>query len=382
MLWGLGAGVVGAGSGLLTQQLWQPLALYTFSTVAWMLRFVYPNVVSHPDGLILGTPSFSVNIAPACSGYEGIGLILAFLGVYLWIARRDLQFPRALLLLPLGAATIWLLNAARIAALIAIGSAGWTRVALGGFHSQAGWLSFNVVGLGLVAISLRASYFTTPGTEKDTSDPVAGTTAAYLLPFLLIVATSMITGAFSAGFDWPYPLRVLVAGAALWSFRHRYADLTWRWSWSGFGIGVAVFSVWVLLLPAAVLARDTWPAALSVAPSSWTVPWLICRVIGYVVTVPIAEELAFRGFLPRRLVRVDFQALPIAALRPLPWILSSLLFGALHGQYWLAGTIAGAAFGFALYRGRSLGNAALAHATTNALLAVYVFITGHWSAWS
>ena len=110
--------------------------------------------------------------------------------------------------------------------------------------------------------------------------------------------------------------------------------------------------------------------------------WLAIRVLGSVITAPLAEELAFRGFLPRRLMRADFYNLPVATFFWIPFLVSSLLFGALHGQFWLAGTIAGMLFGVALYCGQGLGDAVQAHATTNGLMVLYVFATGHWSAWS
>ena len=65
-----------------------------------------------------------------------------------------------------------------------------------------------------------------------------------------------------------------------------------------------------------------------------------------------------------------------------PWLVSSVVFGALHGSRWLAGTIAGLLFGLALYRRRSLGDAVQAHATTNLLLVLYACATGRWSVWS
>ena len=107
--------VLGSGawlSGFLTEALWPPLARYTFTVVEALLGLAYPNVVSNPSKLILGTPAFKVAIAPECSGYEGIGLLMAFLGIYFWLFRRELRFPGALLLLPLGAVTIWMVNAA------------------------------------------------------------------------------------------------------------------------------------------------------------------------------------------------------------------------------------------------------------------------------
>lgn len=60
---------------------------------------------------------------------------------------------------------------------------------------------------------------------------------------------------------------------------------------------------------------------------------------------------------------------------------ASLLFGLLH-ERWLAGTLAGMAYCLAqYYRGR-IGDAILAHATTNAAIAAYVLSTGSWSLWS
>jgi len=58
---------------------------------------------------------------------------------------------------------------------------------------------------------------------------------------------------------------------------------------------------------------------------------------------------------------------------------SSAVFGAFHGRFWFAGVIAGMAFAVALYRRGVLGDAVQAHATTNGLIALYAFTTGHWS---
>ena len=68
--------------------------------------------------------------------------------------------------------------------------------------------------------------------------------------------------------------------------------------------------------------------------------WLFVRALGYVILTPIAEELAFRGFLTRRLMRVAFQNVPLGTLSWLSFLVSSILFGALHVKLWLAGTVA------------------------------------------
>ena len=369
-------------SGYLTEALWRPLARYTFGLVGGMLGLIYPQVVSNPEKLILGTPTFRVAIAPECSGYEGIGLLLAFLTFYLWNFRRELRFPGALLLLPIGAVTIWFVNALRIVGLIAIGTAGWPAIALGGFHSQAGWLAFNAIALGFVAVLNRGRFFMTATAAPATVERDEDSTTAYLAPFLIVMASAMVTGAFSAGIDWLYPVRVIAAVWVLWVFRKRYSNLGWTLSWRAIAIGCATFVIWVALVPAGPSGGERWPAALQSVPFHWAAAWLVLRVVGYTITVPLVEELAFRGYLTRRLMRADFEQLPVGLFSWSSFAISSLLFGALHGGYWLAGTIAGMTFALALYQRRALGDAVMAHATTNGLIAVYVFATGRWSVWS
>jgi exosortase E/protease (VPEID-CTERM system) len=380
----LGAGL-GAGawlSGFLTEALWPPLARYTFALVGMILGSIYPEVVSDPARLVLGTPTFKVTIAAACSGYEGVGLLLAFLSIYLWLFRRELRFPGALVLLPIGAVTIWLLNVLRIALLIVIGTSGWPAVALGGFHSQAGWIAFNVVGLGFVAVLNRGRFFMTPAAEPQPAETADEPTTAYLAPFLVVIGSAMFTGAFSSGLDWLYPVRVIAAVWVLWVFRKSYSSLGWTLSWRAVAIGCGTFAIWIALVPAGPAESEGWPVALQSVPVHWAAAWLLLRVVGYTITVPIVEELAFRGYLTRRLIRPDFQHLPIGLFTWFSFAVSSVLFGALHGGFWLAGTIAGMGFALALYQRRAIGDAVLAHATTNGLIAVYVFATGRWSVWS
>jgi CAAX prenyl protease-like protein len=100
-----------------------------------------------------------------------------------------------------------------------------------------------------------------------------------------------------------------------------------------------------------------------------------------VVTVPIAEELAFRGYLARRFLRRDFDSVPFTGLTALSIALSSVAFGLMHGQQWGVGILAGLAYAFALrWRGR-MGDAVVAHAVSNLLLAAWVLGFGDWAQW-
>jgi membrane protease YdiL (CAAX protease family) len=60
--------------------------------------------------------------------------------------------------------------------------------------------------------------------------------------------------------------------------------------------------------------------------------WLFFRVVGSVVAVPIAEELAFQSSLTRRLLAHDFQSIPPGELTSWSLLKTSLLFGVLHGR--------------------------------------------------
>ena len=61
--------------------------------------------------------------------------------------------------------------------------------------------------------------------------------------------------------------------------------------------------------------------------------------------------------------------------------MSSLLFGALHGR-WVAGTLAGMAYGLVYHRRGELTDAVVAHGVTNGLIAVAVLAMGAWSLWA
>jgi exosortase E/protease (VPEID-CTERM system) len=397
--------------GWATDFLWRPLGQGTVWAVVALLRMLGIETVSDTTFLIVGTPSFAVAIAPSCSGYEGIGLFWTFIGVYLWLFRKCLCFPQALLLIPVGTILMWCCNALRIAGLITVGSWGSEAVALGGFHSQVGWLAFNAVALGLVAGSQRLRFFTsesvchaaacamlsrplrssapaqiderprkhaTPGVKAY---PPANAAAPYLAPFLAVLATGMMTTAFSAEFDYCYPVRLLVGGAVLYHYRRFYSGLGWPCSCPGAAIGAGVFVLWMAVdrLQVQPGIGSAFPEALAGMGQWWAMSWLLVRMAGYVVLTPVVEELAFRGYLNSRLSGNHCQE--IGQFTWLSFLLSSLLFGLSHQGHWLAGSMAGMGYALALYRRRNLMDAVLAHATTNALIAGYVLLTERWSLW-
>ena len=367
---------LGGGGTLQLYDVWKRAA---FTIVSVLLRLIFPDVVSQPENNIIGNSHFQVRMGAGCSGCEGMGLILVCVGLYLWCYRHDLRWPQALVLLPIGIALVWFANILRIAGLVAIGVWISPEVGLGGFHSEAGWLAFNGITLGLVALTRRNRFFTRG--EAIAAQAGDNSAAPYLGPLLVLVAFTMITSALSDGFDLLYPVRVVMVGATLWVFRRTYVTLPWGWSWRAAGIGVVAFVLWMALeLVQGAPDDSSLRSGLASFPTGWAVAWICFRVFGSVVTVPLAEELGFRGYLLRRLVASDFRSVSPEQITWWAMIVSSSLFGLLHGR-WLAGTLAGLLYALAMRQRGRVADAVLAHAVTNGLIAAYVLATGTWSLW-
>ena len=382
---GVYAAVVAIGSYLLkssAEALWKPSSDLTFALVTASLRPLVPDLVVDPRVFKIGSRVFSVFIAKECSGLEGAGLMLVFGALWLWFLRREYRFPQALLLIPVGVIVMWLVNVVRIDILFLIGHAGLRSVAAGGFHSQAGWIAFNAVALGFSAASRRARWLTRETEQRSVIEGDENPVAPYLVPVLVIMAAGMVSRAASGGFEWPYPLRVIAAAAVLLYFRPRYKDLDWRAGWLAPVAGVLVFCMWLALDRFAGPHSDNGIASgLGSLAAPARILWLAFRTFGAVVTVPIAEELAFRGYLLRRLVSSDFASVGFGRFSLVAVLVSSVVFGLLHGDRLVAGTIAGLIYaGTTMWRGR-IGDAVAAHATTNLLIAASVLLGGMWQLW-
>jgi exosortase E/protease (VPEID-CTERM system) len=362
------------------EEFWNSLSIPTMQLVHMLLGWFYSDLVYFPERFVLGTHSFHVEILYPCSGLEGISLITIFLGIYFWLYRKEMRFPQALWLFPLGITVIWLANAARIALLIAIGSSFSPDIALQGFHKQAGWIAFTLIAIGAIALSNRMRFFTVTQPDFRAAETRSSLAAALLVPLLALMAATMLTSAFSAGFDMLYPLRVIVLAVMLYHFRKRYKSLGWKWAWQAPAIGMGVFAIWMLLEPKAG-SNAALPQGLAELTSGTAAIWLSFRVLGSVIAVPLAEEFAFRGYLIRKLIAKDFERVPLGQFTWLSFLITSLLFGLLH-ERWLAGTLAGMGYALALYRRGQIGDAVVAHMTTNALIALFVLTQARWSLWT
>ena len=357
-----------------------------------LLRLLYEHPTLDTANRLIGTDDFVVQVSNACAGYEGITLIAVFLSLYLWLYRKELRFPQVLIAYPIGFCVMWVFNVLRITTLIAIGDAISPQIALAGFHSNAGWISFLAVAIGLAWALHKAPFFTRtaqiatthsplPGARPQASQhPAPGVVDALLIPFVVLMASILLIGAITAGFDSFYPVKVIATGFTLWYFRDIYNFSEYRISFEAISAGVLVFVIWIILVPDLPGANQVFATRLEQWPLALTCTWIAFRIIGSVITVPLAEELAFRGYL---LARLGGQLPAINSdlrFSLLAFIISSLLFGLMHGD-WTAGILAGMAYAWARYRRGQLGDAIIAHMTTNLLLSLYVLSTQQWSYW-
>lgn len=207
----------------------------------------------------------------------------------------------------------------------------------------------------------------------------------WVAPFAVFVGLMTLGGlAQQAGIDprtW-YAVRVgatLLALAAAWRV---CADLrrppSLKASLGALGVGIAVLGLWL------ALDRD-WATLGALTPSPFaaadTQSWqLAARLVGAVLAAPLAEELFFRGYLMRWLVRpqvteVDPRRVPARAV-----LIQAALFATAHSMI-VAGFLAGLAYGWLYRKTGSLWACVLAHACTNALLAAWVLSQDAWHLW-
>src|SRR6185369_6720271 len=349
--------------GTWTQNLWRPFSAAALAMAAFLLRLGFPHVEVDAARYVLALDGFAVHVEAGCSGLESMGMGLLLTSLYLAIFRGELRFPRAFWLLPLGLTLTWLGNGLRLAAMMWIGARISPDLALGGFHSKAGWVLFSGISLGIAFLGHHSTWFAkTP--QATTSEPDPQLTTAYLLPLTVLLGVALISGMVGHSEGSGYALRMafgVLTLALLWS---KYGDLHWREPGALVAclLGLALGLVWL---------GSGWPFPADESPGgSSSGPWLLVRALGFSTVVPLAEELAFCGYLLRVLQNRRFERV---SFRSGPWwavAISSLVFGALH-ERWLAATVAGLVYALIQIRGGRLRDAVLAHATTNATLAAF-----------
>src|SRR5262249_2231755 len=108
--------------------------------------------------------------------------------------------------------------------------------------------------------------------------------------------------------------------------------------------------------------------------------FIVIRVVGLVVLVPVVEELFWRGFLIRWLISPNWQRQKPGQFTWFSFVAVTLLFALAHRE-WLAGAGFCGVLNGRLYWKRDLWNCVVAHAISNLVLAGYILSTGNWQLW-
>ena len=354
---------------------WPQLTTATFLSVAAVLTLTGDPVHVDAAGYIIGLGDFWVHIAQQCSGVEGLALVTGFTVIYAALFRDQIHPWRYwLVVLPVALLCSWMLNVVRIAALIVIGDRVSPALAVDGFHSYAGWLFFT-----MLALALMWFVQATPWLHRNRSVARAPAPplrqdwlAARILPFVAFMIASTLAAAIFFHPELGYPMKAALMALALGFFWPAYRGRDWGATPVALIAGVAVGLGWVLAAPEDSMDAFVLSQLLTGLGSAGLAFWIVCRVAGTVVLVPLIEELFFRGYILARLDRGG------AVSRVVALAVSSALFGLMHGR-WLDAALAGLVFGgLMLWRGR-LADAVWGHVAANAVVAGAALWAGNWA---
>lgn len=376
----LASGALAPVLAIRLQPVWQldTIAGATFAAVRWLVDALGYTVIADPVRRHIGSGDFVISVAPVCSGIEGIALVTIFVTLYLWLFRTELRFPRALLLYPLGIAASAALNVVRIALLLILGIEGQPDLAVGGFHSHAGWVMFTAVALGIIAVARRVSWFNRApaavfhGTAAPLPPLRRDPVAARILPFAVFMLTAVVAPAISENPALFYPIRVLLLVAAVALVWPALRGIVWRIAPLAWVAGAAIGVMWVAI----PVAPSDAPPPYGALSGAMLAVWFVFRGIGTVILVPLVEELFFRDYLETRL-----RGAAPAAHAPL-WrsvvamLVTAGLFAALHDR-WAEAFLAGIVFSLLLRRTGRIADAIAAHAMANLIVFAVAVATGN-----
>lgn len=217
---------------------------------------------------------------------------------------------------------------------------------------------------------------------------------------------------------WIYPLQTVVCGVLLAIYWKHYEFRPWKGAWKlGVLAGIVVLFIWIspqLIFGAAprvgdlkpeLLGSPGWPyyGILWISPEGilWNAPisgafnpeavgtsgWfyyftVIMRFIRLVIVVSLLEEIFWRSFLMRYLIKEDFNTVPFGTYTRLSFFGVAGMFTMVHSQAdWPAAFLTGLIYNWIAIKTKSLGACVIAHAVTNLILGFYIMATRQWGFW-
>ncbi len=209
---------------------------------------------------------------------------------------------------------------------------------------------------------------------------------ARVIPFFIFVGITALQGSFGeASRFWVYGVKTFAGAWLVYEMWPYTKEVRWAFSWEAVAVGVLVVLIWVGL--------DPWYGKMSKLPdklwnpheefgqnsvAAWSI--ILIRILGSAIVVPPLEEVFYRSFLFRYMVKIVFLGKPLNQRHWLSFVVTSVIFGFVHFE-WLAGILCGMSYQWLVLRKGRLGDAMLAHGITNFLLGLYIVIKGDWHFW-
>lgn len=183
---------------------------------------------------------------------------------------------------------------------------------------------------------------------------------------------------------WVFPLQTIVCGGLLlWFWRHYDWEKKWR-VFAGLFAGLVVLAIWISpqwLFGAAPRTEGFNPDTFADNPSAWW-PTAALRFLRLVVVVPLLEEVFWRGFLMRYLIKEDFTKVPFGEYTPVSFAVTTLMFGLAHyGPDFLPAIATCLIYNLVAVKTKNLACCVIAHAVTNLGLGIYIMQTRQWGFW-
>jgi len=209
---------------------------------------------------------------------------------------------------------------------------------------------------------------------------------ARVAPFVIFVVLTALQGQLGEGSKfWLYIVKTFVGACVVWEMRRFVQEMRWAFSWEALVVGVGVFAVWVGLDGHYPRFSDPGEGANPFkyfgAGSGLAWLYIVVHILGMTIVVPPLEEVFYRSFLYRYFVKIDFRAMPLGQFHPLSFFVTSIIFGCIHPDRWMAGILCGLAYQWLVVRKNRLGDAISAHAITNFLLGLWIVWKQDWSFW-
>jgi CAAX protease family protein len=212
------------------------------------------------------------------------------------------------------------------------------------------------------------------------------------VPFIIFLVLTFCQDAFGGTARyWFYVAKTVAAAWAIWEMWPWVEEMRWRVSLASFVVGFLAFAIWVWL--------DDLLRLLSIDPAflklrlpgmpwnpheefepDWAHFFIGTRIAGSALVVPALEEVFYRSFLYRYIIKKDFERVGLGYFRWIPFIVTSVIFGFEHRE-WLTGILCGFLYQWLVYKKRRLGDAMTAHGITNLLLGIWVVWQNEWHFW-